>query len=91
MVTQYRELKSKIVNVANDMGDAIDEDRAKDLRGKKKLQHYYSSYLSKHAVDQYEDKVREHGTPHDKARTFSNNGSFVGAWLHSVRQKTRDK
>ena len=35
VVTQYRELKSKIVNVANDMGDAIDEDRAKDLRGKR--------------------------------------------------------
>ena len=55
MITQYRELKSKIVNVANDMGDAIDEDRAKDLRGKKKLQHYYSSFLSKQAVNQHED------------------------------------
>ena len=59
----------------------------KDLRGKKKLQHYYSSFLSKHAVNQNEDKVREHGTPHDKARTFSNNGSFAGAWLHSAPTK----
>ena len=33
VVTQYRELKSKFVNVANDMGDANDEGRAKDLLG----------------------------------------------------------
>ena len=59
VITQYRELKSKIVNVASDMGDAIDEDRTKDLRGKKKLQHFFSSFLSKHAVNLYEDKVRE--------------------------------
>ena len=25
--------------------------------------------------------------PHDQARTFSNNGSFAGAWLHGVPTK----
>ena len=65
-------------NVATEMEDAIDEDRAKDLRGKKKPQHYYSSFLFRHAVIQCEGQVKTYGTPHDKARTFSKNGSFVG-------------
>ena len=48
------------------MGDVIDEERAKDLRGKKKLQHCYTSFLSRYADIEYEDQVKAYGTPLDK-------------------------
>ena len=88
VVTQYRELKFKIVNVAHDMGDAIDEDRAKDLRGKR---NYYSSFLSKHAVNRYEDKVREHSTLMIKLEHSVTTEVLQVLGFIAFRQRTRDK
>ncbi len=50
----------------------------------KKLQFLFSKALSKDRVNRYEQRVAAHGNPVDKARTFSNDGSFAGAWLFTV-------
>ena len=50
----------------------------------KKLQFLFSKALSKDRVDQFEKRVVEQGSPSDKARTLSNDGSFAGAWLFTV-------
>ena len=51
---------------------------------RKKLQHHYFTYLSRKEIKDYESDVVQLGTSHDRARTLSTDGSFAGAWLHSV-------
>ena len=41
------------------------------------------------AVNQYEDKVKEHGSPHDKARITTEVLQVLG--FIAFRQRTRDK
>ena len=67
------------------------EDRTKDLRGKKKVQHYHSSFLYRYAVIQCEDQIKTHGTSRDKARTFSKyNGSLLVHGFTVYQQRMRD-
>ena len=91
VVKEYRRLKQKIIDVTAKIGDSIDEQRVEEIKSKKKLQHYYFSLLSKYSVVQYEEDIKLHGNTHDKARTLSNNGSFAGAWLHSVPMKNESQ
>ena len=44
-------------------------------------------YLTAIAVKEYEDGISISGSKHAKARTFSNDGSFAGAWLFCVPKK----
>ena len=91
VVKEYRRLKQKIIDVTVKIGDSVDEQRVEEIKSKKKLQHYYFSLLSKYSVVQYEEDIKLHGNTHDKARTLSNNGSFAGAWLHSVPMKNESQ
>ena len=65
----------------------MDDENVTHLTAKKKLQHFYFTFLSRNAVTKYELDIQRHGTSHDKARTFSNDGSLAGAWLHAVPKK----
>ena len=49
---------------------------------------YFPSYLLLlcKEIKDYESDVVPLGTSHDRARTLSTDGSFAGAWLHSVRK-----
>ena len=57
------------------------------LKSKKKLQHFYFSFLSRKDVEDFENDIMTSNSAHDKARIFSADGSFAGAWLHRVPRK----
>ena len=69
------------------LGEKIDEQRVTNLTRRKKVQHFYYEYLTAAAVKRCEDSITSNGSRHDKARTFSNDGSLSGAWLHCVPKK----
>jgi hypothetical protein len=50
----------------------------------RKLQFLFTKILTTHRVGKFEQHIATHGSPVDKARIFSNDGSFAGAWLFSV-------
>ena len=86
VVEEYRYRKSLIISAAT----AINEDTQEefhDFAGRRKLQHRYFTYLSRKEIKDYELHIIQTGTPHDRARTLSNDGSFAGAWLHSIPKK----
>ena len=85
-VQEYRNRKSRIVDAAITLNEDIAQD---DLfnnadNNRKKLQHHYFTYLSRKEIKDYESDDVQLGTSHDRARTLSTDGSFAGAWLHSV-------
>ena len=86
-VLGYRSLKQRILESQVSLGQEHDEEHAAMMVVKKKAQHFYFTSLSEHAVKEYEDEVMRSGTLHDRARTFSNDGSFAGAWLHGIPKK----
>ena len=86
-VLGYRELKESIVNAANDIGEVIDEEKCTVMATKKRLQHFYFYFLTAKSIKTYEDYITRDGSRHDKARTFSNDGSIAGAWLRCVPKK----
>ena len=86
-VKAYRDSKNVIVEAANLLGEKIDEQRVTNLTRRKKVQHFYYEYLTAAAVKRYEDSITSNGSKHDKARTFSNDGSLSGAWLYCVPKK----
>jgi len=86
-VLGYRRLKRRILDSQASLGQEYDEEHAEMMVAKKKAQHFYFTSLSEHAVKEYEDEVMRTGSLHDRARTFSNDGSFAGAWLHGIPKK----
>ena len=86
-VLGYRRLKRRILESQASLGQEYDEEHAETMVAKKKAQHFYFTFLSEHAVKEYEDEVMRSGSLHDRARTFSNDGSFAGAWLHGIPKK----
>ena len=83
----YRAKKKSILDTIDELGETLEEDTMTLMLSKRKLQQFYSSYLSRLSVKSYEDHIRLHGTEHDKARIFSNDGSFAGAWLYAVPER----
>ncbi len=86
-VLGYRKLKRRILDSQASLGQEYDEEHAAEMVVKKKAQHFYFTFLTEHAVKEYEDGVMLSGSLHDRARTFSNDGSFAGAWLHGIPKK----
>ena len=86
-VLGYRNLKRRILESQASLGLEHDEEHAAMMVVKKKAQHFYFTSLSELAVKEYEDEVMLTGSLHDRARTFSNDGSFAGAWLHGIPKK----
>ena len=75
------------MEAVNLLGEKIDEQRVTNLTRRKKVQHFYYEYLTAAAAKCYEDSITSNGSKHDKARTFSNDGSLSGAWLYCVPKK----
>ena len=88
-VKAYRDSKNIIMEAANLLGEKIDEQRVTNLTRRKKVQHFYYEYLTAAAVKRYEDSITSNGSRHDKARTFSNDGSLSGAKIVLTCRKHR--
>ena len=88
-VQEYRTRKSLIVSAATALNENIDQDEffGNSADNRKKLQHHYFTFLSSKEIKAYESNIVQSGTSHDRARLLSTDGSFAGAWLHSVPKK----
>ena len=82
-VEVFRSHMQKIKDTANREGIDIVEKLPSRL-AEKKLQFLFSKALMQARVNQFEQQMATNGTPADKARILSNDGSFAGAWLFSV-------
>ena len=82
-VEVFRSHMQKIKDTANREGIDIVEKLPSRL-AEKKLQFLFSKALLQARVTQFEQQMATNGTPADKARILSNDGSFAGAWLFSV-------
>lgn len=82
-VDVFRTHNSKIKHAANTTGVDISGTFATHLETRK-LQFLFTKVFTTHRVCKFEQHIAAHGSPADKARIFSNDGSFAGAWLFSV-------
>jgi hypothetical protein len=82
-VEVFRAHMLRIKDTANREGIDIVEKLPSRL-AEKKLQFLFSKALMQARVTQFEQQMATNGTPADKARILSNDGSFAGAWLFSV-------
>ena len=87
VVQEYRNRKSLIISAATAVNEDIDQEELHNFAGRKKLQHHYFTFLSSKEIKDYETHIIQAGTPHDRARSLSTDGSFAGAWLHSIPKK----
>ena len=82
-VEVFRAHMLRIKDTANREGIDIVEKLPSRL-AEKKLQFLFSKALMQARVTQFEQQMATNGTPADKTRILSNDGSFAGAWLFSV-------
>lgn len=82
-VTAYRDCKREITRSAERLGMDITS-KIQAHTEEKKLQFLYAKVLSSKRVQNYERRISREGSQADKARTYSNDGSFAGAWLFTV-------
>ena len=87
VVQEYRNRKSLIISAATAVNEDIDQEEFHNFAGRKKLQHHYFTFLSSKEIKDYEAHIIQSGFPHDRARSLSTDGSFAGAWLHSIPKK----
>lgn len=87
-VHAYKTCQDRIKSAISVLAEDVPPDKLANIILRKKAQQFYSSFLSRAAVLQYEDNIKVLGSPHDKARTLSNDGKFAGAWLHNVPKKS---
>ena len=82
-VRVFRSHRQRILDAATDTGFDLTAVMEPALTGRK-LQFLYAKVLSGYNTAAFERRIAADGTPTEKARVLSANGSLSGAWLLSV-------